>query len=390
MNFAIIVAAGEGKRMNKKANKAFIELLGMPIIYLAIKPFEDCALVDEIIIVARKSDVKKIFKMRDSFGLNKIKKIVNGGKERQDSVYNGLVSIKNAADGDIIIVHNGCNPMVREIEIEDCINASRECGAAAAGFKLKDTLKKAKNGIVEKTIERADVYQMQTPQALKYGLFSQAYRNARKKKIKATDDVSLAEAIGAKVRIVPCSYENIKITTQDDLAIAEGILMKRKNAGGSFRIGFGHDSHKFSAKAKPLVLAGYHVQNETGLEANSDGDVILHALFNAISSAMGGTSIGSYADKMCRNGITDSKEYLKVVIGNLSKKGLRINNISISVEAAKPKLQGHSDKIKNSLSKIAGLDEGSIGIAYTSGEGITQFGQGKGIQCFAVVSLESC
>ena len=113
-----------------------------------------------------------------------------------------------------------------------------------------------------------------------------------------------------------CSYENIKVTAEDDLQIAEAILMKKGRHG--FRIGFGQDSHRFSLdKGKKLVLGGCIVPNEIGLEANSDGDLILHTLFNAISSAIGGKSLGFYADAMLENGVTDSREYLKVILKKL-------------------------------------------------------------------------
>lgn len=156
----------------------------------------------------------------------------------------------------------------------------------------------------------------------------------------------------------------------------------------NFRIGIGHDSHKFSvSKDKKLILGGFIVPNETGLEANSDGDVILHALFNAISTAIGESSLGVYADKMCENGIIDGKEYLYLVLNKMKNKNLEINNVSISVEAMKPKLEKYNDEIKNSLSKILKIEKDKIGIAFTSGEGLTPFGKGKGMQCFAVVSL---
>jgi len=384
MNFAIIVAAGKSKRMGKSINKVFLPLLGKPMIYYTIKSFHDCDLTDEIIVVTQKNDIEKINEIKQQYNFNKIKKNVEGGKERQDSVYNGLMPIKNAKKDDIIIVHNGSNPLVKENEIIDCINAAKQYGAAVAGFPLKDTIKKTSKDFVEKTIDRKNIYQVQTPQAIKYGLFIEGFKNAKNKNLKVTDDVSLVEAIGKKVKIVPCSYENIKITTQDDLEIAEGILMKRIN----FRIGFGQDSHKFSSKNKKLVLGGYTIQNETGLEANSDGDVILHALFNSISSAIGEKSLGYYADNMFKKGITDSKEYLKIILDKLNQKNLTINNISISIEASKPKLEKHTDKIKESLSRILKIEKQQIGITYTSGEGLTAFGQGKGMQCFVVVSLK--
>ena len=390
MNFAIIVAAGSGKRMGENANKTFLPLLGKPMAYYALKVFNDCDLISQIIVVAQKNDFKKINEIKNQYKFYKIKNIVEGGKERQDSVYNGLMSIRNAKNDDIIVVHNGSNPLVKENEITGCINAAIQYGAAVCCFPLKDTIKKIKNDFVEKTIGRQDIYQMQTPQAVKYGLFIEGFRNIKKNKLKVTDDVSVVESLGKKVRIVPCSYENIKITTKDDLKIAEGILMKKNNVTSNFRIGFGQDSHPFSGnKNKKLVLGGYIISNETGLEADSDGDIILHALFNALSSAIGGRSLDYYAGPMCRKGITDSKEYLKVILRKLNEKAFKINNASISIEAARPKLEQHTDKIKNSLSKILSLEEEKIGITCTSGDKLTSFGKGEGIQCFCIINLEN-
>src|SRR3989338_9512214 len=132
--------------------------------------------------------------------------------------------------------------------------------------------------------------------------------------------------------------------------------MKRNNIGSNFRIGFGQDSHQFSKnKYKKLILGGYVIPDEVGLEANSDGDLILHASFNAISSAIGEKSLGYYSDPMFKKGITDSKEYLKVILKKLKDKNLKINNLSISIEALKPKLEKHTDKIIESLSKILNI-----------------------------------
>lgn len=395
MNFAIIVAAGKGKRMKRNSNKVFLPLLGKPMIYHTLKAFHDCSLIDNIIIAARKENIQKMKSIKTEYNFNKIRDIVAGGLERQDSVYNGLMSIKKAKNDDIVVVHNGSSPLVRQNEIADCINAAKKYGAAVAGFPLKDTIKKVRSSFVEKTIDRKDVYQVQTPQAVRYGLFMQAFENAKNKKLKFTDDVSLVEALGKKAKIVNCSYENIKITTQDDLEIAEGILMKKQfneknySASDFFRIGIGQDSHKFASnKGRKLVLGGCTIPNEIGLDADSDGDVVLHALFNAISSAIGERSIGYYSDKMCKDGITDSREYLKVILGKLSQKNYKIGNVSIMVEAQKPRLEKHTDKIKKSLSRILDLDRSDIGIAYTSGEGMTSFGQGKGMQCFVVVTIK--
>ena len=387
MNFAIIVAAGKSKRMGKNANKVFLPLLNKPMIYYTIKIFQDCQAIDEIIIVTQKNDIKRINEIKNQYNFNKIKNIVVGGKERQNSVHNGLMSIKNAKNDSVVVVHNGSNPLVKENEIAECINAAKKYGAAVVGFQLKDTIKKIKKDFVEKTIDRTNVFQVQTPHAIKYGLFAEAFKNANKNKLRFTDDVSLVEAMGKKAKIVDCSYENIKITTNDDLEIAEGILMKRCNAS-SFRIGFGQDSHKFSQdKNRQLILGGYIIPNEIGLEANSDGDVILHALFNTISSAIGERSLGYYSDAMFKKGITNSNEYLKIILTKLNQTNLKINNVSISIEASKPRLERYTDKIKQSLSKILKIDKERIGINYTSGEELTAFGQGKGMQCFVMISV---
>src|SRR3989344_256172 len=229
MNFAIIVAAGKGKRMNSEENKVFLNLLNKPMLYYALKAFQDCDQINEIIIVARKNDFKRITELKLKYDFNKIKNIIEGGNERQDSVYNGLVSIKNAKKDDIMIVHNGSNPLVKENEITGCINSAKQFGAAVCAFPLKDTIKKINKGFVEKTLDRKDVYQMQTPQAIKYGLFMEGFDNIKKNKLDVTDDVSVVESLNKKVKIVECSYENIKVTTRDDLAVAEGILIKRSN-----------------------------------------------------------------------------------------------------------------------------------------------------------------
>lgn len=390
MNFAIIVAAGKSERMGKKENKIFLNILGKPMIYYAVKAFQKCDLIDEIAVVAKKKDFTIVGEIKNEFNLDKIGNIVEGGKERQDSVYNGLMSIKTAKKEDIVVIHNGSNPLVNEKEIRGCIGAAKKYGAAVAGFPLKDTIKKINGNFAEKTIDRKDVFQVQTPQAIKYGLFAEAFKNSKQINLKATDDVSLVEALGKKVKIVQCSYENIKITTPDDLRIAEGIMMKRSGIQSTFRIGIGQDSHRFfSDKNKKLILGGYDVPNEIGLEANSDGDVILHALFNAISSAIGEKSLGHYADAIYKKGVNDSEEYLRVILNKLKEKNMKINNVSISVEGKKPRLEKHTDGIKDSLSKILNLEKERIGIACTSGEGLTAFGQGKGMQCFVAVSLSA-
>ena len=155
------------------------------------------------------------------------------------------------------------------------------------------------------------------------------------------------------------------------------------------RVGFGSDSHRFDESGKkPLVLGGVRLSEEGGLEANSDGDVILHALFNAISQACGGDSIGCYVDPLCADGEKDSRKYLPIALDMVKDLRYRISNIGIMVEAKRPFIPPEiNKKIKRSIAEITCLDEKSVGITYTSGEGLTAFGRGEGILAQAVVSL---
>jgi len=153
------------------------------------------------------------------------------------------------------------------------------------------------------------------------------------------------------------------------------------------RFGIGQDSHKFDTN-KPLILGGIHIPDAPGLHGNSDGDTALHALCNAFETAIGQGSFGSYADVMCKeHGILDSKEYLKVALSHIEEKGYLISNISIAIEAGKPRLEKHIPPMKKSIAEILNIQEDAVGIAVTSGEKITPFGQGVGIQVFASVCL---
>ena len=153
------------------------------------------------------------------------------------------------------------------------------------------------------------------------------------------------------------------------------------------RVGIGQDSHMFEKEEKGLVMGGIELKDEKKLKANSDGDVILHAIFNAISQSIGENSIGFYADEMCEKGITDSKKYLMPLLAKVKKKKLKINSLGLMLECKTPKVDPLVPKLKKSLSQMLSLKPSRIGITATSGEHMTLFGAGLGIQCFAIISL---
>ncbi|MDO9027571.1 MAG: 2-C-methyl-D-erythritol 2,4-cyclodiphosphate synthase [Candidatus Roizmanbacteria bacterium] len=160
-----------------------------------------------------------------------------------------------------------------------------------------------------------------------------------------------------------------------------------------FRIGIGQDSHRIKAydlenkNQKPLILAGILIDKTIKIEADSDGDMIIHSLCNALNTAMGLGSFDAYSGPLCKQGITDSREYLKAALKKIQKKSFKINNVAIMVEAGQPRLEKHREKITESLANLLNIKKENIGIAFTSGDKLTNFGQGEGIQVWSTVTL---
>ncbi len=220
---AIIVAAGKGTRMNLEQNKQYIDIGDIPVLARTIRAFEDCEAIEEIVLVVNEEDI--LFCKQEIVDLcefTKVKCIVAGGRERQESVYNGLGEV----DGDcgVVLVHDGARPFIGEEDICACIDAAWQYDAACVAVPVKDTIKIADgDGFIVNTPERSLLWAMQTPQGFKYDLIMEAHKKAREEEFTGTDDAVLAERAGAKVKLVKGSYFNIKITTQEDLILAESI-----------------------------------------------------------------------------------------------------------------------------------------------------------------------
>ncbi|MCL4374745.1 2-C-methyl-D-erythritol 2,4-cyclodiphosphate synthase [Patescibacteria group bacterium] len=155
------------------------------------------------------------------------------------------------------------------------------------------------------------------------------------------------------------------------------------------KVGIGQDSHRFAGEKKPLVLGGVTLASSGGLQANSDGDVILHSLCNAISSAVGGDSLGTWADSMClKQGIKDSRKFLTYIYEKVAASGYRVVNLAVSVEAKLPRLtMAQIKKIKVEIARLVHVRVGQVGITFTSGEDLTAFGRGDGVQAWSIVNL---
>ena len=232
MNSAIILAAGRGSRMKTSISKQYLNLKGKPILHHTLDVFFACLDIDEIILVIsdRDEDICYNLVLKELIQ-TKTLKVVYGGDERQDSVYNGLYHVD--ANTDIVVIHDGARPFVTAEDITKTIKSAEKFGATALGVPIKETIKIVdERGFVERTPDRDGIWKIQTPQAFKYSLVRQAYGFANSKKIKGTDDSMLVEALGEPVKIIEGSYSNIKITTYEDLILAESIIEKKNSGQG--------------------------------------------------------------------------------------------------------------------------------------------------------------
>ncbi|MBI5048810.1 MAG: 2-C-methyl-D-erythritol 4-phosphate cytidylyltransferase [Deltaproteobacteria bacterium] len=212
--------------MGSKIKKPYLILAGKPILVHAILPFEYSKAINSIIIVTAKGDedfcLKNIVKR---FGFEKVLKIIRGGKERQDSVMSGIMAAGN--EWDMVVVHDAVRPFVGKDMIKRVIQAAQKCGAATIAVPVKDTIKQVSSWFVKKTLQREELWAIQTPQAFRFDILKRAHHLAAKQGFIGTDDCMLVERLGHKVAVVKGSYENIKITTPEDLAVGKGILKSR-------------------------------------------------------------------------------------------------------------------------------------------------------------------
>jgi 2-C-methyl-D-erythritol 4-phosphate cytidylyltransferase len=228
---AIVPSAGLGIRFGSDTNKPFQILGGKPLVVWALKTLESIDEIEEIIPVLRKEDVDMGIEVFRSHNISKAKRVAKGGKERQDSVYNGLKLIEDKTC--IILIHDGARPFIEKSLIQESIRDmaeslkdKKECDGVVPGVPVKDTIKEAEGGIIKRTIKRDSLWAIQTPQVFPYMKISTAYERSVKEGYYSTDDAALIERYGGKIKVIMGSYSNIKITTPDDLIFAEYLLSR--------------------------------------------------------------------------------------------------------------------------------------------------------------------
>lgn len=224
---ALVLAGGKGARMKAGKNKLFLPIGGREILHYTLSAFEWNGNVDNIILVSSPDDIDQCSGIIRNSNFKKVRAIAEGGRTRQESVMKGLIIAGFNAACDIVLIHDGARALVTDKEINEVIEGCMRYGAAAVGVKCKDTLKSVENGFITGTVDREKTYHIQTPQAFKYEEIANLHIRALEEGFKATDDSMIAGHYGVKVKIADGSYENIKLTTPEDLLVAENILRSR-------------------------------------------------------------------------------------------------------------------------------------------------------------------
>lgn len=223
--FALIPAAGMGKRMGGDSNKQYLLLDGMPILARTVQTFQEADCIDAVYLVSPEQEIPFCrSEVVERYGFTKVRAIVPGGAERQVSVCNGLRAIEGIEPDDLVLIHDGVRPFVSAQMLEEAAAAAKEAGAAVVAVPVKDTVKVVRDGVITKTPPREELWLAQTPQAFRYGLIRAAHEEAAAAGFLGTDDASLMERQGKPVRVVRGDYRNIKITTPEDMILAEAFL----------------------------------------------------------------------------------------------------------------------------------------------------------------------
>ena len=400
----VIVAAGRSTRM-AGLDKQFAIAGQKPLLAHTVAVFERNPTISHIVLVLNEFNLLRGRALAYQEGWQKVRYIVTGGARRQDLVWNGLQSLSDNPPK-WVLIHDGARPFVDDNIIADGLIAVREYGACVVGVPVKDTIKLVKTDtlLVEQTPPRELLWAVQTPQFFDYALICEAHRQAIRLQLDVTDDASLLEKLNRPVKIFQGTYTNIKVTTPDDLLLAQRLFAEspanigadtapshpnilKDNTLPQMRIGQGYDVHRLVA-GRPLILGGLHVPFEMGLDGHSDADVLTHAIINALLGAAGLGDIGRYfpPSDPTYKGIS-SLNMLAQVNQLLQASGWQIQNIDATVAAQRPKLGPHAAQMRQLLASQLGIAPDQINLKATTTEKLGFVGREEGLEAQAIALL---
>lgn len=370
---AVIVAGGSGSRMGRP--KQMLPLGAKPVLVRTVEAFLQTPEIKEIVVVTPPENRAELQKRFPGIVF------ADPGKTRLLSVKNGF--LKTSAASQLVAVHDGARPLVEPAHISACLQAARQYGAAVLAVPVKDTVKVCEGGFVQNTLDRAVLWAAQTPQCYRRPVLAEALEKFGQEE-GATDESQLIEKLGIKVRVVPSSYKNNKITTPEDLIFAEALLENSV----IYRTGFGFDLHRLEPGRK-LFIGGAEIPHTKGFLGHSDGDLVLHALCDAVLGALCAGEIGILfppTDESIK-GISSVK-IVKKVLEIVRSRHAQIEHIDATIITQEPKIKPHYETVRKSLAKVFEMPLENVSFKSKSHEHVGEIGRGEAAMCHAVATLK--
>jgi 2-C-methyl-D-erythritol 4-phosphate cytidylyltransferase/2-C-methyl-D-erythritol 2,4-cyclodiphosphate synthase len=378
---AIILAGGQGKRMGRE--KQYLELAGRPMLEWTAEAFLSPGGFEELVVVLTPADLARYGRGWEARGF----KTAPAGPTRMASLKNGFKKLSGGIK--LVAVHDGARPLVSARVVSETMRRAAGAGAAVPAVPLKDTVKQisADGKFFVGTPDRSRLMAVQTPQCYRKDVLARVLKTAGAG-TDYSDESQVLEKLGVRPAVVRSDYRNMKITTPEDLVIAEAFMNEKKEKKARLmRFGFGYDIHRL-VEGRPLILGGIKIEHPKGLLGHSDGDVVLHAICDALLGAVAAGEIGIYfpPTDLTIMGLSSSTIAEKV-LEILKAKKASIINIDATIVAEEPKLKPHYENIRRSVAQILKLDLDTVSVKAKSREGLGEVGHGDAIVCYAVAGV---
>jgi 2-C-methyl-D-erythritol 4-phosphate cytidylyltransferase/2-C-methyl-D-erythritol 2,4-cyclodiphosphate synthase len=382
-NVALIVAAGLGKRFGGPQPKQYLEISGKPVLFHTIQAFVAHAAIDCVCVVIAEGFEEDYRSAISTLATEKLLPPVTGGTTRQASVRNGLEALQTSAP-DIVLIHDGARPFVTSALIGECLIGLKTSRAVFAGVRVTDTLRRITSARESSgTVDRNDLWAAQTPQGFHFADILAAHQNAPPEDM--TDDIAVAEAAGLTPRPITSTRDNFKITTREDLAMAQTHMA---HAPMISHAGFGYDVHRFE-RGRAMYLCGVHLADSPmGLKGHSDADVALHALTDALLGAVGAGDIGEHfppSEEKWKG--APSHIFIAGALAEIRKRGGRIINVDITIICETPKIGPVRGAMRTRVAQLLEIPVTAVNVKATTTEGLGFTGREEGIAAHAVVSV---
>jgi 2-C-methyl-D-erythritol 4-phosphate cytidylyltransferase/2-C-methyl-D-erythritol 2,4-cyclodiphosphate synthase len=385
--WAVVPAAGRGERFDPALPKQYAPLFGATVIEWSLRALLAEPRVQGIAVALAAED-ERWPEVAARLGDPRLLR-ATGGASRQESVANGLSLLESyAAADDWVLVHDAARPCLTAGDVAALLRALDDgAGGAMLALPVTDTVKRERDGNSGDTVDRSGLWRALTPQAFAYGALRQALAEAARAGVAVTDEAQAMERLGQAPRLVAGSPFNIKLTRGEDLATAAAIL--RASGEKDMRIGQGFDAHTFG-EGDHVMLGGVRIAHPRGVVAHSDGDVVIHALCDAVLGALGLGDIGvHFPDTDPRYRGADSRLFLRETAAKMRAAGLKLVNADITVLAEAPRISAHRPAMRVNLAADLGVPDALINIKATTTERMGFIGRGEGLAASAAVLLDA-